>query len=643
MVRARNSRSSKVPAGWVVMPAGLTLCVAVAFAQDRAPAENPHAAALAPAEWVDDLTPITASHWNYDRAAHLLERAGFSGPPEEIERLAAMTPEQAVDYLVDYESIEPETTPFDPSQAWGEEMYADVDRHLTFFGAIDRAYEVGEAYGKKPAESGERRYQDIAITAAFKILSSAREWQRVALWWANRMLTTTRPLEEKMTLFWHGHFANEEQKIRDYRLMFYQNQTFRRRATGNFRDMLVAISQDPAMLVYLDNRKNVKGHANENYAREILELFALGVGNYTEDDIKEVGRAFTGWRNEGLRFINDPTLHDEDNKTIFGKTGNFDGYDAIDLILEQKVCAEWVAGKFHRFFVREEISPALKAELASTFRDSNYEIKPLLKAIFLSRDFYSQASVGTQIKGPVHYYVSAGRRLGLDQLPGTPRFAPSMTGLGQVLGNPPNVKGWDGGRAWINPSTLVQRANLMRQLLDTRDDDAPSPAHSDDASDRFGGRSMMTESEERESNRFKSLIPKDEDSETSQPDGDSEMKGAPSMKQLTERGDYAIARAYATAYELSYSRIKPIPATPAELNITEMAKSAGVETAEDAVDYFIHRFLRVELGESDRQLTISYMKHLLGGEKIDYESPEAEDNLREVLHSIMSTVEFQLG
>ena len=360
-----------------------------------------------PIEWIDDLTPLADSDWTYERAAHLLERAGFSGTPAEIEKLAAMSPRDAVDYLVDYDSIDTDCLPaFEESGIWDEAMIPDADRHLQFRAALRKSYREGEVYGRKPAESGNRRYQEIVNTLYTKYFTSNREWNRAAIWWANRMLNTPRPLEEKMTLFWHGHFACEEIKIDDYRLMLEQNKTLRRLATGNFRDLLVAVSQDPAMLVYLDNRTNVKGHANENYAREIMELFALGVGNYTEDDIKEAGRAFTGWRNEGLRFINDPELHDDGQKTIFGKTGNFDGYAVIDLILEKPVCAEYMAAKIHRFLVREDASPELVAELAAVFRDNDYELKPLLEAIFLSRDFFSEPSYGTQIKSPVHYYVS---------------------------------------------------------------------------------------------------------------------------------------------------------------------------------------------------------------------------------------------
>jgi len=165
--------------------------VAIAAPEQRSAAENSPAA---PSDWVDDLTPITASHWNYDRAAHLLERAGFSGTPEEIERLAAMTPSQAVDHLVDYEAIPEDFTPYDPSPIWGEEMQTGLDRHMEFLEALEFAKTSGEFYGKKVDESAEYPYQEIAEIAAFKLYSSQAEWQRMAVWWANRMVETPRPL-----------------------------------------------------------------------------------------------------------------------------------------------------------------------------------------------------------------------------------------------------------------------------------------------------------------------------------------------------------------------------------------------------------------------------------------------------------------
>src|SRR2546426_11145222 len=215
------------------------------------------------------------------------------------------------------------------------------------------------------------------------------ETQRLGLWWANRMLTTSRPLEEKLTLFWHGHFASAEGKIRDYRMMLRQNEMFRERASGRLRDMLVAILKDPAMLAYLDNGENIKKHPNENFGRELLELFTLGVGNYTEHDIREAARAFTGWTNDVLTFRFDAEQHDFGEKEFLGRKGNFNGDDIIDIILAQPVAAEFVAGKIYRYFVRDEISAATRTELGRTLRDSGDQMKPPGKRIFLSKDFYS--------------------------------------------------------------------------------------------------------------------------------------------------------------------------------------------------------------------------------------------------------------
>ena len=196
-------------------------------------------------------------------------------------------------------------------------------------------------------------------------------------------------------------------------MMLRQNEMFRARASGTFRDLLVGILKDPAMLVYLDNGENVKTHPNENFGRELLELFTMGVGNYTERDVREAARAFTGWTNDVLVFKFDTGQHDFGQKTFLGRTGPFDGEDIIDIILAQPVTAEFMAAKIYRFFVREEIDVRLKAELGRTFRDSGYQMKPLLKRIFLSKDFYSAPSFATQIKSPVHLVVSTYKKMSL--------------------------------------------------------------------------------------------------------------------------------------------------------------------------------------------------------------------------------------
>ena len=312
--------------------------------------------AAGPAAWTDDLSPIAASDWSYDRAAHLIERAGFGATPEEVARLAAMTPRQVVDELVDYESLKSGLKPFDESGIWDPGMDPFPPSRAE---AVRIARERGEGLGVKVLqESAQRRLQPVVDKFFYSLAANDIETQRLGLWWANRMLTTGRPLEEKLTLFWHGHFATGENKVRDYRMMLRQNEMFRANASGALRDLLIGILKDPAMLAYLDNGENIKKHPNENFGRELLELFTMGVGNYTERDVREAARAFTGWTNDVLVFKLDRDQHDFGEKTFLGRTGMFDGEDIIDTILAQRVTGEFVTAKLYRYFVREEIAGA---------------------------------------------------------------------------------------------------------------------------------------------------------------------------------------------------------------------------------------------------------------------------------------------
>ncbi|MGB1640106.1 MAG: DUF1800 domain-containing protein [Pseudohongiellaceae bacterium] len=601
---------------------------------------------------VDSLEPLPASEWSYDHAAHLLERAGFGGTPEEIARLAAMTPETAVDLIVNYEQIADTLPPFEHSGIWDEAMLADVDLHLRFDDVMAKAAEVGEVYGEVVREEGPRKLQDITDALYYKYLSSNREWQRVAQWWAERMLTTPRPLEEKMTLFWHGHFATEELKNDDYRLMLQQNMTLRQLATSDMSSLLIAMSKDPAMLLYLDNRLNVKGHANENYAREILELFSLGIGNYTENDIKEAARAFTGWRNQGLTFIDDREQHDEGMKTVFGQTGNWDGEDVVDLILQQEAAGEFIAGKMYRFFVRDEISDQMLDELAARLRDDNYALKPFLRALFLSQDFYSEPSLGTQIKGPVQFLVSTYRKLGLEKIPGTPYFPAATNLLGQALGNPPNVKGWDGGRAWLNPSTILLRNNLIGHLLfpetaagayprfaySTRYSNAPAEARQRDRDE------ALAFSSESGSVQF-SASAASEDAQGMSADISMMASTAPSAARHNARADYDLKLGLYRGITKSYERVRPIPPTPAPFDLIGMLQNANIASAEDAVIYLERRFLRLRLFDEDRQDIVEFLRDRMPDEFSlrDSGDGETERSLRLTLQLILSTPEYQLG
>src|SRR5579864_3306106 len=373
------------------------------------------ATAAGHAAWQNDLAPISSADWNYDFAAHLLERAGFGGTPEEIQHLAQMTPSQAVARLVRFEGTDSSNLPpFEHSGVHdpGLEPFPPSRPAVT-----DMAKEKGEALGIKVKPSGNRRLQPIVDEFFYWLRASVLETNRVAYWWANRMLTSPRPLQEKMALFWHGHFASNEAKVRDYRKLLGELEIFVKQGTGNFRDLTVAVAQDPAMLVFLDAGVNVKGASNENFAREIMELFTMGVGNYTEKDIREAARAFTGWNYVDVKFVVNKDQHDDGEKTFLGQTGRFDGVDVIDIIMKQPATADFIAGKIYRFFVRQQLSPELQKQLGVVLRASNYELKPLLEKIFLSRDFYSPASVGTQIKSPVELAISTYRKLGLKSVP----------------------------------------------------------------------------------------------------------------------------------------------------------------------------------------------------------------------------------
>jgi uncharacterized protein (DUF1800 family) len=400
------------------------------------------------------MIPQAADSWTIDEAAHLLSRAGFGGSPVAIKALHALGRKAAVDLLVSAQDAA-EEFPF-PEWARKEQALAELveqRRELRQMRLATRDLSPQEA------EKAKRMMRKD---------TQARDRQRgleAHTWWVNRMLRSKAPLREKMTLFWHDHFATSVQKVKQPITMVWQNDLFRRHATGNFKELTHAILMDPAMMRYLDTQDSQKGKPNENFAREIMELFTLGEGHYTEADIREAARAFTGYEF-------DPTIGavwhnkrrwDETPKTIFGKTGNFNGGDVINLIFDQAQPAKFMAAKVWEFFAYENPPPKAVDALAETLRKSNYELAPLLREIFLSKEFYSAACMGTQIKCPIQFVIQLQKQLEFDGLP--PGFAQNaQQQLGQILFAPPNVAGWDWGKAWINTNTLLARYNLAGVL-----------------------------------------------------------------------------------------------------------------------------------------------------------------------------------
>lgn len=357
--------------------------------------------------------------WSRDLAAHLLRRAGFGATLDERERYFQMGLNRAVDTLVDYELV---------SNAALEALLEEQEFDFT-------------------------RTRDIQD------------------WWLLRMLYTERPLEEKMVLFWHNHFATSVAKV-DKVYMKWQNDLFRSFALGNFRDFLVAVSKDPAMLDWLDNRTNRVGRPNENYARELMELFTTGIGHYTESDVQEVARCFTGWTIRSDAYFFASGAHDTQAKTVLGTFidaggGESDGVKVCDLLAAHPETPRFLINKIFKFFVYENPSQRVVDRYADVYARNNYSIREVMRAILKSKDFYSEKALFGLVKSPVEFAIGALRQLHADVY--IKRLAEDIGRIGQTILAPPDVSGWDGGLAWINTSTALTRANFANDLVSDRD------------------------------------------------------------------------------------------------------------------------------------------------------------------------------
>lgn len=316
--------------------------------------------------------------------------------------------------------------------------------------------------------------------------------------WVDEMVNGSNPFQEKMALFWHGHFA-----CRDINIFFQQKllQEIRSNALGNFGDLLKAVSKSASMLSFLNNQQNKKQHPNENFAREVMELFTLGRGNYTEEDIKEAARAFTGWGfNLSGEFQFRKFQHADGTKTILGKTGNFTGDDVLDILLEQKQTAKYITQKMYKYFVNDDIDKDKVEWLSKRFYQSNYNIAELMKDIFTSDWFYSEKNIGSKIKSPIELLVGIRKLLPM-QLERPEIQLLLQRALGQLLFYPPNVAGWSGGKNWIDSSSLMIRLQIPRLIKD--DDEFTLTAKADD-DQQMGMKEMaLKKMENVGSNKFK--------------------------------------------------------------------------------------------------------------------------------------------
>lgn len=346
--------------------------------------------------------------WDLAAAAHLLGRAGFGAGREELER------------------------------------------------AAERGLEA--TLGELVSPPG----HDPALVAGARAVLGSGSLESLQAWWMALILGGGDPLGERLTLFWHDHFATSNDKVGDVRMMHAQNELFRARGRGDFRELLHAVARGPAMLVWLDGNDNRNDHPNENFAREVMELFALGIGNYTEDDVLEAARAFSGWGTEGRSFKNRPRFHDAGEKRVLGERGNFDGQAVLDVILAQPACPRHVARRLLEEYVAAPVDERTVRELARVLVEGEWHVGRTLETLLRSRLFFSREARHARIAGPVELVARTLRLTAARVAPA--EAARAAARMGQALFRPPSVKGWDGGRAWIHAGTWLARHDLLTRV-----------------------------------------------------------------------------------------------------------------------------------------------------------------------------------
>jgi uncharacterized protein (DUF1800 family) len=363
-----------------------------------------------------EYTPTPANPWDLKKAGHLYRRAAFGATHAELTQAVADGPKAAIDRLLK-----------------GGTPSADFDKTSEYM-AGERSLPAGSDNG------------------------------RLAAWWLWRIQNTAHPLHEKLCVFWHNHFATSNVKVQNARFMLGQYKLIARHALGDFRELLHGMSFDPAMLVWLDAKESKKGKPNENYARELMELFSLGLGHYTEADIREAARAFTGYDVAAGAMKFDPKQHDPGEKDVFGKKGAWKGDDVVKLCLDKPACPAFIVTKLYRYLVNEAVEPTaeLIAPLAEQYRASGFDTAKLVETILRSEHFFAPANYRQRVKPPVEFAVGIVR--GLEGTAGPQPLAEELERLGQALFAPPSVKGWDGGPTWLNAQTLLFRQNLALAL-----------------------------------------------------------------------------------------------------------------------------------------------------------------------------------
>lgn len=536
--------------------------------------------------------------WNARTVEHLYNRAGFGASPELIEAALARRPEEVVEELV----------------SGGRE--------------VEPFYVEGPTVLQRMDESELSGSEKARLRSAIRN-ADRRQMSAYAQWWIDAMASGADPLRDRMTLFWHGFFTSSYRDVRRSDLMAQQHDMLRSEALGSYAVMLYEIVHDPAMLKYLNNDVNKKGKNNENFARELMELFSLGEGNYTEQDIKEVARALTGMRYDlegDYKFRRG--LHDFGKKTVLGEKGRLDGEDVVKILLEQEACARWIAGRVIEYLEGVKPSPQRLDFYAALLRESNYELAPLLRSLLLDPDFYRDEVVGTRVQGPVDFAVGAMRRLDMHVPAGFVREATAE--LGQELFLPPSVKGWDEGPAWITTSSLMLRGNLAGMLLGVVDLNAVF-------GERFARARDLAQADAPRRPDFDSA---DSEVDDDVMGGDDEMMESDD-DAAPRRGQHDMPKVIRDLRgEIGANYIPRI-------NLRWRMQRAGLTRDAEIVTYLLDAGLAIDAPEDLHVCLMGRLRgerELLGakdGELLDH--PEAEKVLRRALHWVLSTPAAQLS
>jgi hypothetical protein len=524
--------------------------------------------------------------WDARRAEHLWNRAGFGAGTAAIERWVELGPEGAVEELL-------------APGPWIEEP---------FYARKRADGDLGRLLRSLPEAEREQRMEDLRA-------EDRAQASDFLAWWVERMLAGDEPLRERMVLFWHGYFTSSYEVVKSSYEMIQQNQLFRRHALGSFRALLHGIARDPAMLVYLDNASSKRSKPNENFARELMELYTLGEGHYGEDDVREVARAFTGWSQRNGRFHLDQRQHDGGSKRVLGRTGRLDGADVIAILLAQEACARHLAQALLTHF--EGVPPDAERleRYASSLRASDYRIDSFLRQLFLDPGFYSEERRARRVSSPLGFLVGSARRLGA--APDAAMVVTCAGLLGERLFHPPSVRGWEGGEAWATGAGLLLRGELMGLLMG-----------------RVRGRELVGELRDELAARFEGPPP-EADGETAMLGTSGAMEGAGAMDARRRRRIPPELRAL-TRFE----------ARP-RFNLTQRVARTGAATDVEVARALVDELLAVPASEAlvarvAARLGAAREEHGLGQDAWTEDAAASEPVLRELAHGILSLPEAQL-